>query len=101
MIKNQPQRTAVAVGVGLALASVVAAIASVLGISLVLQALDLFGTDLAFIIQYTSVQVGFLVLPSPFSSISTPGGNRSRSGTRPPGTLDGSSRFPSRWYSFP
>lgn len=49
-------------GIGLALASVVVALVSVLAISLVLQALGLFGTGAAFIVQYTAAQVGFLPL---------------------------------------
>jgi membrane protease YdiL (CAAX protease family) len=48
--------------VALALASIVVALLSVLVISLVLQGLGLFGTDAAFIIQYTAVQAGFLPL---------------------------------------
>lgn len=52
----------IGVGVGLALGSVGAALVSVLAIGVVLQGLGLLGTDVAFVIQYTGVQLGFLVL---------------------------------------
>lgn len=54
----------VAVGesVGLALSSCIAAVASALGIGVALQGFGLLGTDVAFVIQYTGVQVGFLAL---------------------------------------
>lgn len=62
-LKNyQSEIRAVGKGIGLALASVVAAGISVFVISLPLQAFGLFGTDIAFIIQFTSVQFGFLIL---------------------------------------
>jgi len=56
-------------GIGLALASVVVALVSVLAISLGLQALGWFGTGAGFVVQYTAIQVGFLPLALAYLSL--------------------------------